>query len=305
MTRSPSRRRLSIEPTTPDPISPREHSFVKTTFGKPVVCRVCLHSVKKSAVLCEQCSLIAHTKCAPNAPPTCDLRSQLLLYAQYAENGTPTSPYSTPLEILQAATAGTPTTPISEGGFSSRPSLDSPLTSHQSPSLSPSPHPPTAFKVFAAFKRSRSSLNTNESEVASITSSAPQGNQRVITHKRSILRRNPKSKERPASIASSNASPHSVSSRSVVTASSSVSSRPDTVRQSRISIVETDISVAERPDLRLSKMTSFSGLSTGGTEREGFPTSIPGEMPRDPPPQQKKRDSRSSKSSSNGGCVVQ
>ena len=78
-------------------ISPPEHSFVKTTFSKrastifnfrylnlinlAMICRVCLLNVKKSAAICSQCSLISHLKCAPNAPPTCDLRAQLLHYA--------------------------------------------------------------------------------------------------------------------------------------------------------------------------------------------------------------------------------
>ena len=62
-----------------------------------MTCRVCSSNVKKSALLCSQCSLISHSKCAPNAPPTCDLRAQLLLYAQYAEKGDPASAYSNPL----------------------------------------------------------------------------------------------------------------------------------------------------------------------------------------------------------------
>ncbi|TCD71833.1 hypothetical protein EIP91_003176 [Steccherinum ochraceum] len=313
ITGSPPRRRLSNDP---DPISPREHSFVKTTFGKPVVCRVCLQSVKKSAVLCEQCSLIAHTKCAPNAPPTCDLRSQLLLYAQYAENGTSPGPYSHPMEIVAAMSNGTPTSPISESNFSSRPSLDLP----PSPPASAigSPHPPTAFKVFtAAFKRSRSSLNTNDSDP---TSPSPQQGgpapirERAISHKRSVLKRNPTSKERrpPSTISSNNSSSnhhshnHSqgASIRSSVAERSSLASRPETVRQSTISIVETDVvSMAERSDLRLSKMTSFSGVSTVGTEREEGRSefgsmSIPGEMPRE-------QEVKGSKSGKRDGCVVQ
>ncbi|THH32473.1 hypothetical protein EUX98_g1723 [Antrodiella citrinella] len=312
MSGSPPRRRLSNDP---DPISPREHSFVKTTFGKPVICRVCLQSVKKSAVLCEQCSLIAHTKCAPNAPPTCDLRSQLLLYAQYAENGASPGPYSHPMEILAAMSNGTPTSPNSESNFSSRPSLDMP----PSPPLSVpgTPHPPTAFKVFtAAFKRSRSSLTTNDSDPTSPssqpTAGAPAARERAISHKRSVLKRNPTSKDRrpPSTISSNNSSSnqHShnnsqgASIRSSVVDRSSISSRPETVRQSTISIVETETpSMAERSDLRLSKMTSFSGVSTAGTEREDGRSefgSIPGEMPRE-------QQVKGNKSGKRDGCVVQ
>ncbi|KZV64677.1 hypothetical protein PENSPDRAFT_656389, partial [Peniophora sp. CONT] len=75
-------------PPEADLMSMREHTFVKTSFGKPVICRVCMQHIKKSAVLCSQCSLIAHSRCAAAAPPTCDLRSQLLLYAQFAEHNT-------------------------------------------------------------------------------------------------------------------------------------------------------------------------------------------------------------------------
>lgn len=263
-----------------------------------MICRVCLHSVKKSAVLCEQCSLIAHTKCAPNAPPTCDLRAQLLLYAQYAENGAPNSPYSNPMEILAAAQSATPSTPISDGGFSSKPSLDVPPSSPTPSSNPSSPHPPTAFKVFAAFKRSRSLLSTHESDPNH--SSSTLANSKAVSRKRSVLKRNPMSKERPPSIASNSTSPHSASMRSAITATDSLSSRPDTVRQSTASVAETECSLAERSDLRLSKMTSFSGISTAGTERDdGRSIAIPGDMPRD----QRKRD-RESKSSNNS-CLVQ
>ena len=96
----------SSTPSLPDiAISTREHSFVKTAFDKRMcifglfgtdltpslltarTCRVCLLTIKNSAVLCSQCSLISHFKCAVNAPPTCDLRAQLLLYAREAEKG--------------------------------------------------------------------------------------------------------------------------------------------------------------------------------------------------------------------------
>ncbi|KAJ3509510.1 hypothetical protein NLJ89_g5191 [Agrocybe chaxingu] len=71
---SPNPRRASSSSIRPggggdNDFSPREHSFVKTTFSKPMVCRVCLLNVKKSAVLCSQCSLISHSKCRPRMHP--------------------------------------------------------------------------------------------------------------------------------------------------------------------------------------------------------------------------------------------
>ncbi|KAI9449930.1 kinase-like domain-containing protein [Lactarius psammicola] len=63
----------------------REHVFVKTTFSKPVKCRVCMEPAKKSVVLCSHCSLIAHSKCSGRTALTCDLRSKLLMHAHFAE----------------------------------------------------------------------------------------------------------------------------------------------------------------------------------------------------------------------------
>ena len=74
-------------------------------------------------MLCEQCSLICHQRCSPNAPPTCDLRSQLLLYAQYAERD-PANSFS-PYEILathanQPMSPTSPTSQTSDDGYSRR-----------------------------------------------------------------------------------------------------------------------------------------------------------------------------------------
>ncbi|KAI0657977.1 Pkinase-domain-containing protein [Cubamyces menziesii] len=281
------RRRLSNDP---EPISPREHSFVKTTFGKPVICRVCLQNVKKSAVLCEQCSLIAHARCSANAPPTCDLRAQLLLYAQYAETGNPAHPYS-PMEILTAAAQGgpptSPTSQTSDDGFSRRTSMDS-VQPHSSTPQGHPLHPPTAFKVLAAFKRSRSSL-TIDQDHKSISSSPPPQPTRQISHKRSILRRKTtETRERPQSISSNSTSPNSASMRSAVTAAESISSN----RHSHIS--------GDRSD-RLSRMTSFSAVSAAsGAETERDEPRVVGGLPRAPPPPREKRRDRES-----GGCTVQ
>ncbi|KAI0629135.1 hypothetical protein C8Q77DRAFT_1161317 [Trametes polyzona] len=286
---SPPRRRLSNDP---EPISPREHSFVKTTFGKPVICRVCLQSVKKSAVLCEQCSLIAHARCSANAPPTCDLRAQLLLYAQYAENGSPSHSYS-PMDILTAAAQGgpptSPTSQTSDDGFSRRTSMDS-VQPHPSTPSGHLPHPPTAFKVFAAFKRSKSSL-TIDQDHQSTTSAPPSQPQptRQVSNKRSVLRRKSTqdSKERPQSISSNSTTPHSASMRSAVTAAESVSSNRHSTHVS-----------GERSD-RLSRMTSFSAVSAAsGAETERDEPRLVGGLPPAPP-----RDRRRDRES--GGCTVQ
>ncbi|KAL5536788.1 CDC15_1 [Sanghuangporus sanghuang] len=148
---SPPKNRLSTGPATPrSPESEvtmiREHSFVKTAFGKPLLCRVCMQAVKKHAVVCEECALIAHARCAPSAPPTCGIRAQLLQIANYPPS--PDSPQA--LEIFRQLTP------------SSSPLPDSVLSSKQA-TPAQEEAPPTAFKMFSAFRRSRSSL-TNEQD---------------------------------------------------------------------------------------------------------------------------------------------
>ena len=85
--------------------------FKSLTPGLAVICKVCLQSVRKSIVLCKQCSLITHTKCTSNAPLTCNLHSQLLVNVQYAGSGYPLNPYS-PIAI--ARNIGTPTSLTSQ-----------------------------------------------------------------------------------------------------------------------------------------------------------------------------------------------
>jgi hypothetical protein len=285
--------------------TPREHSFVRTMFAKrecaillsnglvfsqhvslpAVICRVCHLEVKRSAVLCSQCSLIAHSKCASNARPVCDILSQLLLYAQYAEGGTPGSPAAiNPLDAFGPLMGpGTPSTPISEAGVSARTSIEG-SSNASSPPLSSSPpvHPPSAFKALGgAFKRSRSFLNGDlSSQTSSNAANPPPPSQpmRQLSRKMSILSRRhyaaplpsvTTASERPSSIASSSASPQSPSLRSGTTTTTTTSNsraRPDTVRRqsTTISIVETDISVGDRTDRdrRLSRRTSGSFSAT-------------------------------------------
>lgn len=46
--------------------------------------------VKRSAILCQDCSLICHSRCEVNAPLYCDLQEQLLAYAKHQSlNGGP------------------------------------------------------------------------------------------------------------------------------------------------------------------------------------------------------------------------
>jgi hypothetical protein len=236
-----------------------------------VSCRVCMVSVKKGAVLCSHCSLIAHSKCAGRAPPTCDLRSKLLMHAQFAECGS--SPADIFTRLPPPAVA-----PASDGlgASSSRGSLDREHTSspqlQQCPSATASPssptqlsaHAPVASKGFSPFKRSRASpapdpthsyssislagatpLPGSQQKQQPIKSLLSEGN--VIRRKLSIIltgQREPRQqqqKQRPLSISSvsSSLSPQdsqqSNSLRSLQIAAESISSRAARIDTSVVS----------------------------------------------------------------------
>lgn len=281
---SPPRRRISLSSRPMDQdISPREHSFVKTTFSKPMVCRVCLLNVKKSAVLCEQCSLIAHSKCAVNAPPTCDLRAQLLLYAQYAEKGNPGSAYSNPLDVLNEPHPMSPVSEVAYVSHTPRTSLDGMAPGPPHIALNPAA-PPTAFKLMAAaFKRSRSNLSP-EPDHASSAGSLPQtfapkdGAQKKLRKEQ---------KDRPQSVKSASTAANTSSMRSA----ESVASRanPTSLDEARVDM--------KRKQSRVTSKSAPSEATVTEVDDAGS-RSIPGELP--PENRHKKRsESRSS------NCIVQ
>lgn len=162
--------RSNVSGSQPAPLTPlspnssegpmRSHSFIKTTFGRAVLCRVCLQSVKRSAVLCEECGLIAHARCAADAPASCDVRAQLLLYSQYSqaslaqEVSTPTQESASPAASAPIPIPGSPSfTPRkrrqSDATFSSSPKLTERLLggwkrSNKSPEPVSPPLPPVA-----------------------------------------------------------------------------------------------------------------------------------------------------------------
>lgn len=55
--------------TTPEPHG--RHSFIKSSFSKAMKCRLCHDSVRKQAMLCEECGLVCHAVCAKEAGLTC------------------------------------------------------------------------------------------------------------------------------------------------------------------------------------------------------------------------------------------
>ncbi|GAA5890154.1 hypothetical protein JCM8208_002718 [Rhodotorula glutinis] len=70
--------------TSPEPVaaaaaaeaSRRPHSFVRSSFSKAIICKVCGEQTKRHAVLCQECGLISHSRCKEFAP-SCDRRAQL------------------------------------------------------------------------------------------------------------------------------------------------------------------------------------------------------------------------------------
>lgn len=286
---SPTGRRKShssaIHPLDND-ISPREHSFVKTTFSKPMVCRVCLLNVKKTGVLCSQCNLISHTKCAINAPPTCNLRAQLLLYAQYAEKGNPANVYSNPADQRHDLTQNVA---MSDVPFveHSRTSIDTPP---QSPVNPDSPeHGPTAFKFMAAFRRSWSNLSPEP-----VTSPTPPGASSDENERRRpavLLKRH----ERPLSVTSTSTGLSSL--RSAATAAESFSSRRNVEQRSEGTKTDTtstrDRPVTAGPTSGLSRVTSPSRSETENVRSPDRPVVFP---------QDSRRNKKRNKASN---CTVQ
>lgn len=314
------RRRLSSGPSSPislpenTPFTPMDHSFIKTTFGKrepeicsrlvslivfvAMVCRVCMGSIKRSAVICDKCNLITHSKCAPEAPPTCDLRSQLLLYAQYAEQG---SPAGIPLDGLNGLHPPRPSTIIpSEVSFatpSPRPSTDVTPSSQL-----PSPTPPNVYKLINPFKRSRSSLAAeNRSSPLASPSSMPQPlSHDDVTPKRKPSKLSPNmiSKERPHSLSSNSTAPNAGSMKKV----DSQSSRQEPGRKSFFSIVEPDTDTIPQLGPPVPDKKPFYAHATTATlnDRMDSPSRhIPGTVPNEPDRHKKRAAEKPS------GCTVQ
>lgn len=262
-----------------------------------MVCRVCRLHVKKSAVLCAQCSLIAHSKCAVNAPPTCDLRAQLLLYAQYAEKGNPASAYSNPLDTLNEAFPKSPMSDVPYVAHSPRTSIDTPRPLPHQHQTAPAPDSPDrgpgAFKFMAAFKRSRSNLSADPEEPSSSRVSLPQERERKEKSKAPPHRIR---KERPPSVTSNSTNANS-SLRSGVTAMESAG------RKSVLSTADTETGMPLSPIGESGAIGLRNALSTSGTsdaDGHGSEARVPGHLATEPRRQSHKKDK-----SSNSNCAVQ
>lgn len=194
-----------------------------------MTCRVCNQPVKKSAVFCTECSLIAHSKCEVDAPQTCDLRTQVIRLSQDLQ---------------------------SEGGRQQSPSplSSSPLKQTETP-LSSSP--PDRFRIFGRKKSKTSGLtgDTAESSKPVTTESTKAPSPPVAFRyddahhtKRSMMSRPRKNDDHSRSRASVASSQQSSSMRSAATATGSLSSdvADGGERVRRVSIADTE-NRASRP----------------------------------------------------------
>lgn len=277
---------IPLTPLSPDSSEgpTRPHSFIKTTFGRAVLCRVCHQSVKRSAVLCEDCGLIAHARCAADAPPSCDIRAQLLLYSQYSqasnsqELASPVresaSPASSPIAIPPSPGMRPRARRQSDATFSSSPKLSERLlpwkrsnkvaepASPPAPTLSSSPaayHPP---RDEATTPTPMRPLGKGPLSANGVGPSASSG---------AVLSTSPeKLRKRSRLSFSSNANTDSV--RSMVTAAETVSSTPSYDSTPRSSVAPAGrrptLTSPQRPMMTVTAATQGSHNNTPATTEE-------------------------------------
>lgn len=269
-----------------------------------VVCRVCQLPAKKSAVLCAQCSLIAHAKCAGSAPPTCDLRAHLLLYAHYAEKEGPGSAYA--LAPAAAATAAQNVAMSDVPYVAPRTSLDGPSSTppQGGPLASTSEHAPTAFRFMAAFRRSRTSLTPEPGAVAGTSTPPPPAKEREADDAPPPARRRPAvlhrrtERERPLSVTSDSTGLSSV--RSAATAAESFSSRQQTGR--RVQPAAGGRAASQITAGTVATTVATTTEPAAATRPEGV---LPGALPLDDEGTRRQGKKYKAKSASASSCLIQ
>lgn len=256
-----------------------------------MVCRVCMESIKRSAVICDRCNLITHSKCAPEAPPTCDFRSQLLMYAEQG------SPAGISLDGLNGFPPRSSTNIPSEVSFATPSPRQSMDVASSSPGRSPSPTP-TAYKFMNAFKRSRSSLSADNRLSNSVSPSPiPQPlSHEEVTPKRKTSKPQPNisSRERPQSLSSNSTTPNAASMRTA----DSQSSRQEPGRRSYLRMVEPDPDDIPPPVPEKNSMPTHAMTATINDHMQTSSHRIPGTLLNETE-RQKKRAEKSS------GCSIQ
>ncbi|KAF8524190.1 hypothetical protein JB92DRAFT_2881468 [Gautieria morchelliformis] len=251
---------------------PRPHTFVKSTFSQAVTCRVCNQPVKKSAVFCTECSLIAHSKCAAEAPQTCDLRAQVIRLSQ-------------DLQREAVRQQSPPPNPVNNLSSSPPKQSESPLSSS----------PPDRLRIFGRKKSKAQGLVADVTESPKPTT-PPVAFKYDDTHatKRTIFSRprNSNNDDRSRSRASVASSQQSSSMRSAATAAGSLSSgvADAGARVRSVSMAESELHRDSR--ITDSSMASEPGMNAGVGEEAYL----------------KRRGSRREKKEaglSRTGCIVQ
>ncbi|RIA90157.1 kinase-like domain-containing protein [Glomus cerebriforme] len=128
------------------------HRFVKNSFSKPIGCKICHTTVKKNAVMCEECNMVCHAKCSPEAPFPCSLQNHLIRYI--------------PLGLIEDPL----TRSIGTSSESDVPTITSPINSLPTTST---PTPPKRNSRFTTKKtKKEDSVNSQISITDSVDSSA-------------------------------------------------------------------------------------------------------------------------------------
>ena len=224
-------------------------------------------------MLCDQCGFAAHSKCANNAPLTCDLRATRNSGSHFGFLG----PTSRNKSTDRASTTGT-------NPDSGKQPTPNPTTAQ----------PSAAYKVLTAFKRSRPlSLEPATRSTPSVNSLDDHRERRISLPPPNLLRQ--KDKEVARLLFSNGSSPGPSNHGS--------KGRDSNTGNTRRSVGTRSESVTSRVDeaARKSKITRSSVISveSGRGYEEVSPTDIPDELP--PPPTTSKR--RTSKKSD--GCLIQ
>jgi hypothetical protein len=245
-----------------------------------MTCRVCMQSVKKSAVICAECSLIAHWKCAKHAPLTCGAHAMLHVLPTQGDVS------SRQISLDAQSSSGVPSTRHTSSDVQS--SYGVPSTRHTSFDVqssygaSLSPHlnrPPMAFKSMTPFPRSRSSLSKPEPDgpPPGTTSDDHLPLSPLRPRRRIVLKRSSLSHERPASLASisTGRAPSISSMRSALTVAESFSSHDD-----RGAIMPTTEVEPSRPShLSAPKGSQSRSLQSTTASSAVADTGVPGTIP--------------------------
>jgi hypothetical protein len=197
---------------------------------------VCNQPIKKSAVFCTECSLIAHSKCAAEAPQTCDLRAQVIRLSQDLQR-----------EVVRQQSP--PPNPVNK--LSSSPPMQSESTLSSSP--------PDRFRIFGRKKSKTLGLEADVVTESSKPTTPPVAFRYDDTHAKRTIFSRPRNNNNDDCSRSRASSQQSSSLRSAATAAGSLSSSvADAGARGRVSVAESEL----HRDSRITD-SSVAGESVG------------------------------------------